>query len=658
MGIITANINFLSSLGITTSEQFMEAFGDMATFTEYCNDMGYSWTIDEEDNLILITPDGKEVDSYVQLEVTETPTITVTEGNTEYTIEATGDGEVKLYIDGVEVTNPIAIQRTSQSQEITITATAEEEGKVISETAEEEITIPALNTTAAPDIDMITGDDSCHIIATGDGTVKLYLEGTEVQNPYIVARGNSDQTLTFTATAQESGKQISDTTEEEFVIPALPITATPTINVTTGLASFEIEAVGNGTVLLYADGTAVSNPYTVNKTSTAQTIVFTATAQETHKQISATATQSVTIPAQEVTATPVITYDSLSYTVSVSGQGTVLAYVDGVQTQMPHTFTQTTSAVTYVVTATAQEQGKAISATATQNCVVPAATVVPNYMKLSVLNEPGNSGNITISIPSQVDSTQATSMSYSMDGINWTTTAVDNTDQTITIAVQPGDEVYLKGIANGWGRSLSNYSTSIVSIRAKYTASGNIMSLLYGDNFENQTTLPRAYAFTALFKSKTSNINKLTDASQLELPATNLTTYCYRWMFEDCTQLTTSPVLPAVILTSSCYSCMFEGCSSLNSITMLATNISTSNCLTDWVSGVAASGTFTKSPNMTTLPTGDSGIPTGWTVVDYVDPLTLSQQISSILGQDVEIINDMSEQDALDAALDILGTNE
>lgn len=50
---------------------------------------------------------------------------------------------------------------------------------------------------------------------------------------------------------------------------------------------------------------------------------------------------------------------------------------------------------------------------------------------------------------------------------------------------------------------------------------------------------------------------------------------------------------------------------------MLATYMGKTDCLTDWVDGVASTGTFTKHPNMTTLPTGTRGIPEGWTVEDY-----------------------------------------
>ena len=100
------------------------------------------------------------------------------------------------------------------------------------------------------------------------------------------------------------------------------------------------------------------------------------------------------------------------------------------------------------------------------------------------------------------------------------------------------------------------------------------------------------------------------------LPATTLKNSCYYSMFQDCTSLTTSPELPATTLEYSCYKYMFKGCTKLNYIKMLATNISASDCLYNWVDGVASSGTFAKHPDMTTLPTGTSGIPEGWTVAN------------------------------------------
>jgi hypothetical protein len=101
-----------------------------------------------------------------------------------------------------------------------------------------------------------------------------------------------------------------------------------------------------------------------------------------------------------------------------------------------------------------------------------------------------------------------------------------------------------------------------------------------------------------------------------ELPATTLVEGCYSSMFYNCTGLTTAPELPATTLVPSCYRYMFCGCTSLNYIKLFATDISASNCLSNWVSRVSSTGTFVKNPAMTTLPTGTSGIPSGWTVED------------------------------------------
>ncbi len=100
------------------------------------------------------------------------------------------------------------------------------------------------------------------------------------------------------------------------------------------------------------------------------------------------------------------------------------------------------------------------------------------------------------------------------------------------------------------------------------------------------------------------------------LPAETLDWWCYRGMFSGCTRLTKAPELPAQTLAVYCYANMFFGCTSLNSATMMATDISANGCLTDWMKGVSATGTFTKAAEMTSLPEGNSGIPSGWTVVN------------------------------------------
>jgi len=61
---------------------------------------------------------------------------------------------------------------------------------------------------------------------------------------------------------------------------------------------------------------------------------------------------------------------------------------------------------------------------------------------------------------------------------------------------------------------------------------------------------------------------------------------------------------------------MFAGCTSLQEITCLATDISRQDCIYYWVNNVPSGGTFYKAPGIE-WPTGTSGIPSGWTVLDY-----------------------------------------
>lgn len=99
------------------------------------------------------------------------------------------------------------------------------------------------------------------------------------------------------------------------------------------------------------------------------------------------------------------------------------------------------------------------------------------------------------------------------------------------------------------------------------------------------------------------------------LPCTNLQMkQCYYGMFQGCTSITTAPELPALTLTQYAYCNMFNGCTSLNYIKCLATNRSATQCTNNWVSNVAANGTFVKNSSMASWPNGASGIPNGWTV--------------------------------------------
>lgn len=212
--------------------------------------------------------------------------------------------------------------------------------------------------------------------------------------------------------------------------------------------------------------------------------------------------------------------------------------------------------------------------------------------------------------------------------------------QVVEVNVQNGDKILWKGEMTPLNVSpptsfggVGYFSASTAS----FDIEGNIMSLLYGDNFVGQVDLSgRNYAFRNLFQN-----TKCVNADNFILPATTLAPNCYECMFKGCTYLTTAPQLLATTLSDACYNAMFRdctslstapsllsttlvggcywvmfsGCSNLNYIKMLATDISANNCLNNWVDGVAADGVFIKNDLATWNATGDSGVPTGWTVV-------------------------------------------
>lgn len=204
-----------------------------------------------------------------------------------------------------------------------------------------------------------------------------------------------------------------------------------------------------------------------------------------------------------------------------------------------------------------------------------------------------------------------TDIQYSLDdGSTWSTLASDTNSPTIAA----GQKILWKGTLTPieyyhWAYP---YGIGRFSSTGSFSVQGNIMSLLYGDNFDGQTSLSgKDWAFATLFMG----CNGITSAENLILPATTLVNGCYIYMFNYCLNLTTAPELPATTLVDYCYRSMFESSKKLNYVKCLATNISASNCTTNWLNDVASAGTFVRDCN-TQWSSGNSGIPSGWTVVD------------------------------------------
>ncbi len=248
-------------------------------------------------------------------------------------------------------------------------------------------------------------------------------------------------------------------------------------------------------------------------------------------------------------------------------------------------------------------------------------------------------------------------LNYSKDGDTWTEYTVGE-----SVSLEAGEKVQFRA-GDAGNTSLGDYRI-VVTGSGSIKASGNIMSLL--DKTMSATAVTEK-AFYQLFLS----CSKLTDASNLILPATTLAKECYRAMFSGCTGLTSAPKLPATTLAGICYREMFYNCKSLTSAPELPATVLAGECyygmfqnctsLTSapilpaqtletrsyytmfngcsnlnyikalftewpdaklgsthsWVDGVASEGTFVMSSKANWKAadhTGTDGVPTGWNV--------------------------------------------
>ena len=183
---------------------------------------------------------------------------------------------------------------------------------------------------------------------------------------------------------------------------------------------------------------------------------------------------------------------------------------------------------------------------------------------------------------------------WSKNGTSWSSAIASTSDTPVSLAtLNKGEKMYLKGENVTYASSASKYSH--FNSDYEFNVSGNIMSLIYGDNFIGQITLSSSYNFFSIFKG-----SKVVDASNLILPATTLTSNCYYGMFSVCTSLVAAPALPATTLASSCYSNMFYGCTSLATAPELpATTLTGTYCYSYMFKGCTSLATAPALPATT-----------------------------------------------------------
>lgn len=169
----------------------------------------------------------------------------------------------------------------------------------------------------------------------------------------------------------------------------------------------------------------------------------------------------------------------------------------------------------------------------------------------------------------------ATNLKYSLDsGATWNDIALSA--ETPYVAV--GQKIMWKADAIET-LNLENSSTLVGTANFystcgyQYDVVGNVMSLISGDSFTSATTITNSHQFDHLFFGE-----PIVYANNLKLPATTLSTYCYKNMFDVCTSLTAAPQLPAITMTEGCYMSMFTGCASLTTAPVLNASILAIDC--------------------------------------------------------------------------------
>ena len=180
------------------------------------------------------------------------------------------------------------------------------------------------------------------------------------------------------------------------------------------------------------------------------------------------------------------------------------------------------------------------------------------------------------------------SVDYSINGgISWLTLPSNTDSPTVPAG---GTIMFKAGLTptyNGIGKFTST---------GRFTAKGNPMCLVFGDDFENKTSLSgKNYAFKGLFSGCTG----LTSAENMSLPATTLASKCYEAMFKGCTSLTTAPELPGTTLASSCYHEMFYSCASLTTAPVLSATTLANECYSSMFDGCTSLTTAPSLPATT-----------------------------------------------------------
>ena len=270
-------------------------------------------------------------------------------------------------------------------------------------------------------------EETFTVSATGAGTVKLYVNGEEVSNPYTFELGEEETTYTVTATAQEEGKEISETATLEVTVPAAPVvvevTPKPIIEVLTDQESetVTVRATGYGHICIYwddqlqAEGEGVAEwviPF--GEDPEGEEYGVSATAQEEGKEVSEYALATVFVPGKSVEPQPyetpapeiVETMTDDALLITANGEGTVTLYVQTIDNETGEMTTET-------------YEGEG-----TVSAVIPRGeeTYYINYWAVAQANEDAEPGSTQVSYFVEVPAKEVTPVDPSHEQGVWIVT--------------------------------------------------------------------------------------------------------------------------------------------------------------------------------------------------------------------------------------------
>ena len=232
--------------------------------------------------------------------------------------------------------------------------------------------------------------------------------------------------------------------------------------------------------------------------------------------------------------------------------------------------------------------------------------VEPEYFYIESLTDGNTVKLITYLRNTSYSSYLTPTIEYSTDKQNWTTitfdwSTYDVKNINIPVVLNTGDKMYFRNDTGKFSRAIYNsgsYETSYITFttdwQGRVNVGGDIRTLINYRNVDN--TILEDGMFSNLFSHTYGGTTtaKIVDASNLKLPFTELTHYCYYSMFDGCMYLTSTPELPATTLADSCYYYMFKGCSSLTTLPELPATTLTTRCYV---------GMFRGCTKLTTVPT-------------------------------------------------------